>query len=257
MFAKSIIESDMFLDLPATARLLYFDLGMRGDDDGFVDSPKRIMKITGAAEDDLKILIVKQFIIPFENGIVVIRHWKAHNYLRSDRYKPTMYQNEMKSLTVDSTGFYNVGTPMVYQAATDGFPVGCIGKGNKGKDSIGKSNKGERVAADAADPTPYINITTLYNDICKSLPKVTQLSNARKKAIRARFNKYNLDDFKRLFEVAESSSFLKGQNNRNWTANFDWLIKDSNMAKVLDGNYADKSIKSTLSTAKNYDEPWE
>ena len=85
----------------------------------------------------------------------------------------------------------------------------------------------------------YQQIADMYNNTCVSFPKITKLSEARKKAIKARMKVYSLDDFKKLFEMAESSSFLKGQNNRNWSANFDWLIKDTNMAKVLDGNYDD------------------
>lgn len=96
---------------------------------------------------------------------------------------------------------------------------------------------------DAARPAariPYEKINSLYNSICKSFPKCTKMSEARKKAIKARFvGGYTLEDFKQLFKKAEASSFLKGQNNRNWTATFDWLIKDGNMAKVLDGNYDD------------------
>lgn len=77
----------------------------------------------------------------------------------------------------------------------------------------------------------------MYNNICVSFPRLTKLSDARKKAIKARLQQYSLEDFKKLFDMAESSSFLKGQNDRNWLASFDWLLKDANMAKVLDGNY--------------------
>lgn len=86
----------------------------------------------------------------------------------------------------------------------------------------------------------YQQIADMYNEICISFPRLTKLSDSRKKAIRARLNQYAIEDFKRLFELAEESSFLKGQNARNWSASFDWLIKDSNMAKVLDGNYMDR-----------------
>lgn len=86
----------------------------------------------------------------------------------------------------------------------------------------------------------YQLIVDMYNDTCVSFPRLTKLSDARRKAIRARLKQYSIEDFKRLFEMAEGSSFLKGQNGRDWSASFDWLIKDSNMAKVLDGNYADK-----------------
>lgn len=94
----------------------------------------------------------------------------------------------------------------------------------------------------------YQQIADMYNEICISFPRLTKLSDSRKKAVRARLNQYAIEDFKRLFTMAEESSFLKGQNNRNWSANFDWLIKDSNMAKVLDGNYEDKKGGDTNGT---------
>ena len=80
-------------------------------------------------------------------------------------------------------------------------------------------------------------VVDLYHSICISFPAVKALSDARKKAIKARLKTYSIDDFKTLFEKAEASSFLKGSNDRNWSASFDWLIKDANMAKVIDGNY--------------------
>lgn len=87
---------------------------------------------------------------------------------------------------------------------------------------------------------PYEKVKSLYNDICKSFPKCTTLSDARKKAIRARFVAgYTIDDFNTAFTKAEASPFLKGQNNRNWTATFDWMLKDANFVKILDGNYDD------------------
>lgn len=92
--------------------------------------------------------------------------------------------------------------------------------------------------------TDYQLVADLYNQLCPSFPRIKSLSNERKKAIKARLNTYTMDDFKMLFEMAEASSFLKGQNSNNWSANFDWLIKDANMAKVLDGNYADKAQSS-------------
>ncbi len=97
------------------------------------------------------------------------------------------------------------------------------------------------------DRINYQQIADMYNDTCVSFPRLTKLSDSRKKAIKARFNQgYSVQDFKRLFELAEESSFLKGQNARNWSCNFDWLIKDANMAKVLDGNYTDKEGGDTV-----------
>lgn len=106
MFAKTIIDSDAFLDMPISARLLYYDLAMRADDDGFVNSPKKIMRIVGATDDDIDILADRKFIIPFEKGIVVIKHWKIHNYIRKDMYHETKYKEEKSMLEMDENGAY-------------------------------------------------------------------------------------------------------------------------------------------------------
>ena len=125
MFAKKIIDSDAFLDMPVTARLLYYDLGMRADDDGFVDNPKKIMRDSGASQDDLRILALKKFIIPFDSGVVVIRHWRIHNYIQKDRYTPTDHTEE-KARLINSVGkTYELGDGSVYPE--------CIQNGYTGK----------------------------------------------------------------------------------------------------------------------------
>lgn len=106
MFSKSIVLSDAFLDMPATTRCLYFTLSMMADDDGFVGSPKSIMRQCGASDDDLKLLFVKKFVIPFESGIVVIKHWRINNFLRKDRYKSTNYTDEKSELLIEENGAY-------------------------------------------------------------------------------------------------------------------------------------------------------
>ena len=118
-------------------------------------------------------------------------------------------------------------------------------------ESLSEENKVEdKSSRSRTSPIPYEKVASLYSTICTSYSKLAKLSDARKKAIHARFNSgYELDDFKRLFEMAEESSFLKGKNDRHWHATFDWLIKDTNMAKVLEGNYADD--KSKLSAGSN------
>lgn len=108
MFAKTIIDSDAFLDMPISARLLYYDLAMRADDDGFVNSPKKIMRMIGATQDDLSILALRKFIIPFEVGIVVIKHWKIHNYIRKDTYNETKYLKEKELLELDENNSYRL-----------------------------------------------------------------------------------------------------------------------------------------------------
>lgn len=106
MFAKTIIDSDLFLDMPMSTQLLYFHLAMRADDDGFVNSPKKIQRMVGCNDDDIRILISKQFLIPFESGVVVIKHWKIHNYIRKDTYNETRYIEEKKQLSIDEDKTY-------------------------------------------------------------------------------------------------------------------------------------------------------
>lgn len=106
MFSKSIIDSDIFLDMPLSAQALYFHLSMRADDDGFINNPKKIQRIVGASDDDCKLLIAKRFVITFESGVIVIKHWKIHNYIQKDRYKETLYKDEKRSLILDENKAY-------------------------------------------------------------------------------------------------------------------------------------------------------
>jgi hypothetical protein len=106
MFSKTIIDSDVFLDMPLSTQALYFHLAMRADDEGFVNNPKKVQRMVGASEDDLKLLIMKRYILTFESGIIVIKHWKIHNYIQNDRFKPTTYVEERSTLTLDGKRAY-------------------------------------------------------------------------------------------------------------------------------------------------------
>lgn len=128
MFSLDVVDTDKFLDMPATSQNLYFHLGMRADDDGFVSSPKKITKLVNCGNDDLNVLISRGFVIALEDGIVVIRHWKQNNYIQNDRHKPTIYQRQMAALSVNGG---------VYELDTD-----CIQTVSKleAQDSIGKNS---------------------------------------------------------------------------------------------------------------------
>ena len=106
MFTKKIIDSDAFLDMPLSTQALYFHLNMRADDDGFINNPRKIMRMIGASEDDMKVLITKRFIIIFDSGIVVVKHWRMHNLLRKDRYIETQYLEEKNMLLLKENGAY-------------------------------------------------------------------------------------------------------------------------------------------------------
>lgn len=136
MFAKTIVLSDAFLDMPMGSRCLYMTLGMVADDDGFVNAPKSIMRQCGATEDDIKVLIAKKFILPFDSGVIVIKHWRLNNYLQKDRIQPTKYQEELATLSIDENGAY-----------TQSCIQDCV---YIDKDSIGKNSIGK----DIYTPTP-------------------------------------------------------------------------------------------------------
>ena len=108
MFAKTIIDSDAFLDMPLTTQALYFHLSMRADDEGFINNPKKIQRMLGCTDDDSRILIARQFLLPFDSGVLVVKHWRIHNYIQRDRSKDTMYQNERKMLLVNPDKSYEL-----------------------------------------------------------------------------------------------------------------------------------------------------
>ena len=139
MFTQKIIDSDAFLDMPLSTQSLYFHLNMRADDDGFVNNPKKIQRMIGASDDDLKLLIAKRFILGFDNGIIVIKHWRMHNLLRKDRYNPTQYIDEKNTLTITDNGSYTE-KPILDTLATTWQPNGnqLATQDSIGKDSIDK-----------------------------------------------------------------------------------------------------------------------
>lgn len=150
MFTQKIIDSDAFLDMPLSAQALYFHLNMRADDDGFVNNPKKLQRYIGAADDDLKLLLAKRFVIGFESGVIVIKHWRMHNTLRRDRYSPTHYQEEFALLEVKDNKAYTERGNIGCQTVAERLPNGCrsIVESSIDKSSIGEGREDEgRVTA--------------------------------------------------------------------------------------------------------------
>ena len=130
MFTKKITDSDAFTDMPLSAQALYFHLNMHADDDGFLNNPKKIQRSIGASEDDLKLLIAKRFILTFDRGVIVIKHWRMHNLLRKDRYTETQYLNEKEMLVLKEDGSYTekeIDLLSGNQMATKWQPFGATG----------------------------------------------------------------------------------------------------------------------------------
>ena len=164
MIAKSIIKSDQFLDMPATTQCLYFHLLLEADDDGFINAPKSIMRVIGAKDDDMRVLQAKGYIIPFESGVIVIKHWRLHNSLRKDRYNPNpQLENERKQLVVADNKEYQLATnwqPNGNQLATSGIPLVATGKDRLGKDRLGKNTYSPSLPSVAEDIVSHLNSVT-------------------------------------------------------------------------------------------------
>ncbi|MYV04431.1 conserved phage C-terminal domain-containing protein [Furfurilactobacillus milii] len=214
MFSKKITDTDKFLEMPLSSQSLYFHLNMHADDDGFVANPNSVKRMTGAHDDDLKLLIAKQFIFVFESGVVVIRDWKIHNYIAKDRYTKTIYSDEKQQLSEDANGAYSLNTGDDSDLYTERIqPVdGLETQVRLGKDRLGKDSKEHSPAI--AEQFPWQSVIDYLNEKTGKHFKHTA---ANKTLIMARHKEgYNADDMRKVID--------------NKTA--DWL-KDSKMNKFL------------------------
>ena len=263
MFAKTIIDSDLFLDMSLSTQSLYFHLSMRADDEGFINNPKKIQRMIGAGDDELKILIAKSFIIPFASGICVIKHWKIHNFIRTDRYKETFYLNEKEQLNCTDSKVYELKNIEVFNTNITGIPNGNqkdttgipdvnqmdtqvrLGKARLGKvslDTIGQKNS-------KAIPDNLQQVAEAWNSL--NLSCIKSINNTRLKLLNSRIKEVGIEVVIEAINNISKSSFLKGQNDRGWIISFDWLVKPNNFQKVLEGNYINKEVKGNDSFKQN------
>lgn len=203
MFSKPIIDSDLFLDMPQSAQCLYFHLSMRADDEGFVNAPKKIQRMIGASEDDCRLLVAKKFLIPFDTGVVVIRHWRIHNYIQKDRFKPTMYQPERSSLSLDDTGAYQLVDTDCIQGVSEPDTQVRLGKGSLGKSSVGKGSEGKGEKGRKRPPAHFVPPT---------LEEVKEYAKSRNSDV----------DPKRFWDYFDAGDWkdAKGQQVRSWKQRF-------------------------------------
>ncbi len=258
MFSLKIIDTDIFLDMPLSTQALYFHLSLRADDDGFIGNHKKIMRMIGAAEDDMRILIAKQLLIPFDSGVCVIKHWRVHNYIQKDRYNPTFYKFEKSMLVeVDNTyekleqteciqDVYNMDTKCIQDVSEVDTQVRL----EIGKDRLEIELELDDVSKDTS-VNKFTPIIEKWNSL--NLQQLRTISNNRQTLLNARIKEYGFEVVLEAIENINNSSFLKGQNNKNWIITFDWLIKPNNFVKVLENNYTDKAsndAKATTNTSK-------
>ena len=246
-FTKKIIDSDAFLEMPTSAQALYFHLNMRADDDGFVNSPKRIARLVNATEDDLRLLLQKRFILSFDSGIIVIKHWWMHNTLRKDRYFPTQYQEELALLSLKENRSYTENQASISehgnQLATNWQPTGNQ-RLPQYKEIENKEIEGKYLSiSDEIDcSTDVQRVVTAWNAI-DGLPKITRLDpdSNRGKMLGARIKAYGIDKVLGAIESIPRSSFLMGKTKKQFRLTFDWFVKPNNFPKVLEGNYLDEN----------------
>lgn len=198
MFSRKITETDRFLEMPLSSQALYFHLNMGADDEGFIDKAKTIQRTIGASDDDMKLLIAKGFLIPFDSGVVVIRHWRIHNYIRSDRFQSTLYQSEKaqlefdKSKTADLKPLENV-IPNGYQMDTQVR----LSKGSLDKDSL---TTYPTVSDNEEEDIPYKEIISYLNE--KANRNYRPNIQKNKTLIKARWSEgFRLDDFKHVIDT--------------------------------------------------------
>lgn len=268
MFTMKIIDTDAFLDMPLSTQCLYFHLNMRADDDGFIGNPKRIEKIIGANDDDLKLLIAKRFVILFDDGVIVIKHWRMHNTLSRDRYIETSYTDEKKKLLLKDNGSYSLtngnsidDTKLIERSNRQTQKRRKIDERKTHSDKdIGLDKDLELdldteldkdkekdindliVSKDTIRQTDVQRIIDEWNTLEEfGINPVKRMTSKREQAMKARIRQNHMDDILEAIENIRHSSFLQGQNKEGWMITFDWFLKPGNFAKVFEGNYLDKS----------------
>lgn len=244
MFTQKIIDSDAFLDMPLSTQALYFHLNMRADDDGFINNPKRIQRTVGASDDDLKLLIAKRFLICFESGVIVIKHWRMHNTLRKDRYNPTQYQEEMAMLEVKDNNSYTEKDNGNHLATT-GQPDGnhLATQYSIDKYSIDKSS------IDNVHPAPSKADINAFFDVLWNQYPVKKGKGQVSDASRKRLFDVGLDEMQRaihryLDELQKDASWRKPQNGSTFF--------NSGYIDYLDANF-EPQIRQAISNNKTAD----
>ena len=240
MFSLDIIDSDAFLDMPNDAQNLYFHLAMRADDDGFVNNPKKIQKVIGASDDAVKILLAKKFILAFDSGVIVIKHWRMHNYIQNDRYKETNYKDEKAQLIVDENKAYSQCIQDVSKTETQVRLE--LGKSkSKSKDSL------EIEIEESATPLKVSNIEP-FSFTLKKDTHFDNLSDEYKNALKIEIEALGMGlPYQAFVEALQAKASYKYKNfllaYKNWakkdfnkgarTTKYDGMVENGQISKEV------------------------
>lgn len=257
MFTKSVTDDDHFMEMSSSAQALYLHLSMAADDDGFCNQVSASMFKAHASVSDLETLLKCRYIYQFENGVIVVKHWRMANALRKDRYTQTRFKEELSLLTLEANGAYtvddNVAEKSGYNVVPKWLPDGCqevaaclpqvrLGEDSVGKDRLDISTGSKEPVCRTSDVRRVIEA---WNDTgLTQVTKITADTN-RGRMLKARIRENGVDGVLKAIENVKNSTFLKGQNNRGFEATFDWFVKPNNFLKVLEGNYTDKKAVET------------
>ncbi|WP_050413632.1 hypothetical protein [Clostridium botulinum] len=243
MFNLKIIDSARFLKMPSSTRLLYYDLCMRADDDGVVEG-FNVLRMTGATEDDLRVLTSKGFIQVLNEDLVsYIIDWTEHNKIRADRKVDSIYKDLLLKVIPNVPLLEAKARADRKKSGTSqGQPTDDLGKDRIGKDKLDKDRLGkDKLRID------WNKILTSWNSLPKPIKPIRSVTKQRKDKIKARINslKLNEEDVLKAIGNIKSSSFCQGNNNRNWIIEFDWLFQDdTRFTKVFENKYVDKEGKN-------------
>lgn len=253
MFAKTIIDSDAFLDMPLSSQALYFHLSMRADDDGFLNNAKKITRTVGANQNDYDLLLLKGFIIPFDDGICVIKHWRIHNYIRNDRYKPTVYQDEKSRLYMKGNNAYTLEPPKM---DTSGIPNDnqVETQVRLGKDSIGKDRLGKDSIELGEDSEGKETITMVLNayapsgsELRNALNEFKEMRSKMKKPLTVRALKQALNQLDKLSGCDEMTkiAIVDQSLNKGWQSFYELKVNNA-------PNKPNKTMEETADELASY-----
>lgn len=241
MFSIKIIDSAKFLKMPMSARLLYYDLGMRADDDGVVEA-YNVLKMTGSTEDDLRVLLAKEYVKVLNDDMVTfICHWSEHNKIRADRKIDSIYKDlllqvlpSVKLLEPKERADLKKRNSINDEWTSIGRPMDGIGKDRLGKDKLGKDRLDEyKLSNEVID-----EIKIKWNGL--GINKLVNISDKRYRKLQIILSENNIDTVFEAIEKIKSSSYLKGMNPNGWIITFDWFIELDNFYKILEDTYKDR-----------------
>jgi len=225
MFSREVCETDAFLDLPATAQRLYFFLGLQADDEGFLQNANSVIRLVGSSRDDMNVLTAKRFVIPFDSGVVVIRHWRQHNYVPKDRFRSTRCLEEKKQLFLDSTNAYELSTSPICMLDT-----GCIqvvdNPYTEGREGEGRLDKDNSSVVASAPPAKKKRFTP------PTVEEVQAYCEAR----------HNGVDAQAFGDHYAASGWIRGKNTpiRDWRACVRTWEKNNRQHREVNSSFDDQ-----------------